>query len=74
MRAGLVQRKSRVELFSERLHALSPLGILDRGYALVFDASGKLLNDASNVAVGDEITARLARGELKASVKQKSDE
>jgi exodeoxyribonuclease VII large subunit len=74
MRAGLAQRKSRVELFSDHLQALSPVAILDRGYALVFDSSGKLLKDANKVEVGDEITARLARGELKASVKQKSGE
>jgi exodeoxyribonuclease VII large subunit len=71
IRASLAQRKSRVELLSDHLQALSPVAILDRGYALVFDSSGKLLKDANKVEVGDEITARLARGELKASVKQK---
>jgi exodeoxyribonuclease VII large subunit len=72
MRASLAQRKSRVDLLSERLQALSPVAILDRGYALVFDASGKLLKNAEDVAMGEEITARLARGQLKAEVTQKS--
>jgi exodeoxyribonuclease VII large subunit len=52
------------------LQALSPLAILERGYALVFDASGKLLKDAAKVKPGDEISARLARGTLDATVKK----
>ena len=45
-----------------QLEALSPLAILDRGYALVFDSSGVLLKDADQVKAGDEISARLAKG------------
>jgi exodeoxyribonuclease VII large subunit len=52
------------------LQALSPLAILERGYALVFDASGKLLKDAANVKAGDEISARLAKGTVSATVKK----
>jgi len=50
------------------LEALSPVAILNRGYALVFDAAGRLLKDASRLAAGDEISARLARGTLRARV------
>ena len=50
------------------LEALSPLAILNRGYALVFDAKGQLVKDASRLALGDEMTARLARGEVRARV------
>jgi exonuclease VII large subunit len=42
--------------------------ILERGYALVFDGAGKLLTDPAQVPSGSEITAHLARGELKAVV------
>jgi exodeoxyribonuclease VII large subunit len=52
------------------LSALSPLAILERGYALVFDASGTLLKDAEKVKAGDEISARLAKGMLGATVKK----
>jgi exodeoxyribonuclease VII large subunit len=54
------------------LSALSPLAILERGYALVFDASGELLKDAANARVGDEISARLAKGTLSGIVKKVS--
>jgi exodeoxyribonuclease VII large subunit len=52
-----------------RLQGLSPLNILERGYALVFDAQGKLVKDAVKVQTGDEIRARLAKGEIDATVK-----
>jgi exodeoxyribonuclease VII large subunit len=69
----LLQRRSRLEQLSGQIEALSPLGILERGYALVFDASGHLLKDVTQVSPGDEISARLARGNLTATVKKRSD-
>jgi exodeoxyribonuclease VII large subunit len=66
----LLERRVRVERMDTALSALSPLAILERGYALVFDASGKLLKDAAKVKAGDEISARLAKGTLSATVKK----
>ena len=66
----LLERKVRVERMDTALQALSPLAILERGYALVFDASGKLLKDAGKVKAGDEISARLAKGTVNATVKK----
>jgi exodeoxyribonuclease VII large subunit len=71
-RTVLLQRRARVEQLSGQLEALSPTAILERGYALVFDSSGKLLTDAARVNAGDEISARLARGTVTAIVKQRS--
>jgi exodeoxyribonuclease VII large subunit len=71
-RAAVLQRRSRLERLAGSLQALSPLAILDRGYALVFDASGKLLKDAGAVKPGDDIMARLAQGEIRAVVKKSS--
>jgi len=53
------------------LESLSPVAILERGYALVFDSEGKLLKDARKVKPGDEISARLAHGEIHAAVTKK---
>jgi exodeoxyribonuclease VII large subunit len=58
---------------SARLEQLSPLKVLDRGYALVFDASGKLVKDVAQVQAGDRISARLARGLLTARVEDKKE-
>ena len=70
-RTVLLQQRARLDQFSARLQDLSPLAILERGYALVFDASGKLVKDAAKVRVGAEISARLAKGEITATVKKK---
>lgn len=63
-----LQHRSRLERLNDALQALSPLAILDRGYALVLDASGKLLKDARDAKPGQQITARLAKGEIRATV------
>jgi exodeoxyribonuclease VII large subunit len=67
----------RLELAMRGLHSVSPLATLDRGYAIVEDASsGKVLLKASDAAPGDDIRARLAEGELIATVtstRQKND-
>ena len=68
METILLRRRSRLEQLAVQLQALSPLAILDRGYALVFDSSSKLLKDARQVRTGEEIRARLASGEVRATV------
>jgi exodeoxyribonuclease VII large subunit len=50
------------------LDALSPLGVLQRGYAIAQDASGKLVRDAAAVNVGEEVSVRLAKGRLNTRV------
>jgi exodeoxyribonuclease VII large subunit len=69
-RTLLLQQRSRLGRVSSALQALSPLAILERGYALVFDASGKLVKDAGKVKPGDDISAKLAQGEIGATVKK----
>jgi exodeoxyribonuclease VII large subunit len=71
-RNQLAQRRAQLERLSAELAALSPVAILDRGYALVFDSSGRLVKDANQVRAGDEITAKLARGGIAATVSRKT--
>jgi exodeoxyribonuclease VII large subunit len=68
MRNQLLQKKVRVERMGHALEMLSPLAILERGYALVFDGAGQLVKDAAQVEAGEEIRARVARGEIRATV------
>ena len=70
MRTRLLRQRARLEQSSARLQALSPLHILERGYALVFDAAGNLVKDAAQVKAGDAILARVSRGEIAATVKK----
>ncbi len=66
--AKLHQGRERLGLAAASLDALSPLGVLQRGYAIAQDASGKLVRDAASVNAGDEVTVRLARGRLNTRV------
>jgi len=71
MRNVMLQHKVRSDRLQTALESLSPLAILERGYALVFDSEGKLLKDVRRVKVGEEISARLAYGEIRAAVTKK---
>lgn len=71
MKTALLRNRSRLDQMEHQLKALSPVAILERGYALVFDSSGKLVKDSSQVNSGDEISAKLARGKITARVEKK---
>ena len=64
----LLEMRGALERQTASLEALSPVAILNRGYALVFDARGKLVKDAALLKAGDEMSARLARGRVRARV------
>lgn len=64
----LQQARERLGLAVASLDALSPLAVLQRGYAIAEDGSGKLLRDATALNVGDEVGVRLAKGKFKAKV------
>ncbi|MCC7256789.1 MAG: exodeoxyribonuclease VII large subunit [Gammaproteobacteria bacterium] len=65
----LAAGERRLALAAAKLDAFSPLQTLQRGYALVtVGHSGALLRQAGDVRAGDEITARLASGEIDAVV------
>ena len=53
---------SRLSALDARLHSLSPLAVLDRGYALVLNDQGTVVRSTAQVAPGDRITTRLADG------------
>jgi exodeoxyribonuclease VII large subunit len=60
--------QQRVALAARSLQSLSPLATLERGYAIVTDASGKVLTDGSAAVRGATVDVRLARGSLLATV------
>jgi exodeoxyribonuclease VII large subunit len=72
MRTAVQRQRSRLGQLEHQIKALSPVAILERGYALVFDSTGKLVKNSAQVEPGDEISARLAHGTLTARVEKKS--
>jgi exodeoxyribonuclease VII large subunit len=65
--AGAPQR-ARLTQATARLAALSPLAVLNRGYALIYNADGTILRSATDAPRGTNITARLAVGSIEAEV------
>lgn len=61
-------RQAKHRAAEDRLHLLSPLAVLNRGYALVFAPDGRLLKHAQDVQEGDTLVTRLADGALTSRV------
>jgi exodeoxyribonuclease VII large subunit len=56
--------RQRLGLAAAALDALSPLAVLERGYAIAQDQNGHLVRDAATVSIGDPLKVRLAKGRL----------
>jgi exodeoxyribonuclease VII large subunit len=61
-------------LAAAALDAMSPLRVLERGYAIAHDADGHVLRDAQTISVGDELRLRLWKGELDCRVEGTKNE
>jgi len=69
----IVEAKKRLGLAATSLDALSPLGVLQRGYAIAQNADGDLLRDAKLLSIGDRVKVRLAQGRIDARVEGVED-
>jgi exodeoxyribonuclease VII large subunit len=64
VKALLHRERGRFEVAAGKLDALSPLSILQRGFALCRDVRGNVIKNASNVNRGDTVQVTLASGGL----------
>src|SRR3989338_668409 len=71
LRGRVRQERLRLKALAGQLHQLSPMRVLERGYAIVFDEAGNVVKSAGAVSVGDALAIQLARGRLRAEVKKK---
>jgi exodeoxyribonuclease VII large subunit len=71
MERAIRLKRDRWERLALQLEERSPLQVLERGYAIATDASGRVLRDSSQVATGDEVNIQLHRGKLGAQVRKK---
>jgi exodeoxyribonuclease VII large subunit len=69
-RDHLRARRERAAALARQLGALSPLAVLNRGYALVYDDGGVLIKSTEDVTEGQPIVTRLARGRIRSRVTQ----
>lgn len=62
-----------LSLLSGRLDALSPLKVLSRGYSVATDEAGKVIRNAEALAPGDRITLKMAVGQVKTEVLERTE-
>lgn len=73
MERGLQAHQRRVSHAAQALSLLNPQHVLDRGYAVVFDAAGRTVTDADALAIDADIRVKLRLGEVMAKVTKRSD-
>ena len=66
--AFALRLRSRLHALDKQLQSLSPLGVLNRGYALVYDESGALVRDAGTLRPKQKLITRVAKGSIESSV------
>lgn len=65
---GLKTRSEALNVGMATLDALSPLGVLTRGYSITQTADGRILRDPEATKPGDKLKIRVERGKLDAEV------
>jgi exodeoxyribonuclease VII large subunit len=69
---NLIDRKKlMLSSVNSNLKAISPLAVLERGYAIVMNENGQALKSTEDLKVGDSITTRLADGRFSSNVSKK---
>ncbi|HVW35684.1 MAG TPA: exodeoxyribonuclease VII large subunit, partial [Pirellulales bacterium] len=75
VRQRLAAARRQTDAIANHLESLSPLGVLGRGYSLTQRLSdGRLIRDAAELKIGDEITTRFARGQAISRVERPKEE
>jgi exodeoxyribonuclease VII large subunit len=67
----LERNRAAVDSLAQQLAHLSPLAILERGYAIVQTPSGSVLRDSAQTAVNERLNVRLHRGRLEVRVEDR---
>jgi exodeoxyribonuclease VII large subunit len=65
------KKKLMLASINSNLKAISPLAVLDRGYAIVMNKNGQALKSSKDLKVGDVVTTRLAEGGFSSNVSKK---
>ena len=66
----LASMAQRVDACARSLRHLNPLAVLDRGYSIVTDQAGAIVQNAAGLAVVDRLDVRFARGGAETEVKR----
>ena len=66
----VTERKQRLKRLEAQLRALSPLGVLDRGYSITETADGAVVRNAADLKPGDPLKTRFAQGTIVSRVEE----
>mgnify|MGYP005737268941 FL=1 len=64
----LTDNKQEINLLQEKLIALNPSQILNRGYSITFNEQGEAIDNANKLDEGQIVTTQLAKGKFKSRV------
>ena len=60
--------KTQLNIISQRLIDLNPDSILDRGYAILYNDKGKVINEKSGLNRGDSVNIKMSQLDIKAKI------
>ena len=64
----LKTESNNLQAMSARLHGVSPLATLERGYSISRNMSGEIITSSSQLSKGDELDVTLSKGSLRCTV------
>lgn len=70
MKSALQRAESRLGVCTAGLRHLSPYGVLERGYSITLDGSGRVVRGIKGLAAGARVTTRLADGAVESVVER----
>ena len=73
MTVSLKGQELKLRHLGEKLHLVSPLSLLSKGYAIVSDEEGRILRQVAQIDIGDDLDIRLLDGRLNCRVTGKGD-
>ena len=69
IQSKLKANRNFLEKLTKNINILSPLSILDRGYAIIMNNKGLALKSSKETAKGEKLKARLSKGSIEIEVK-----
>ena len=70
MKGRTIEARHRLALLSGRLHGLSPLERIRRGFGFLTDGDGKKITSVSDVNAGDTVRIQVSDGRITAKAQE----
>ncbi|MEZ2300705.1 MAG: exodeoxyribonuclease VII large subunit [Microcoleus sp.] len=64
----LQQASGKLEVLQQKLSALNPAAVLERGYAAAIQSDGTIVRTTEGLVLGEELTLKLSRGVVKVKI------